>query len=380
MQHTDEARNRALDGLRGLAACAVVFYHAILHLDLPLVERVLLPPLQDACTARDALTKVALQVFHGQTAVFVFFVLSGCVLRLSLERQGNAPAARLCAAFAANRVLRLYPPVVACMLLFFALSRLGIPGYPFFAPWQLLHNATLYGTSMHGPSTTVQAEILAVPFLLAAWLLRRRYGPPALVLCLAWTALAQDAPWMAARLPNMHMYLIPFMAGMLVAEPTLRPAFAAAPAGVWWGVFAALVACRAFHPLASAPALIAMVMAAALLVGGLLHGAPGGLSAFLRRPALQALGRVSFSLYLLNVPVLYLIWAWTDRAPWLAGHALEAGLATGALSLALTWPLAWASERWVERPAIAAGRYAAALIRSGPKAAPREQAPPLLAR
>jgi peptidoglycan/LPS O-acetylase OafA/YrhL len=147
------------------------------------------------------------------------------------------------------------------------------------------------------------------------------------VLCLVWTVLASEAGWMAAGLPIMDTYLIPFMTGMLVAEPALRPAFAAAPAGVWWGVLAALIASRIFHPLSSIPALIAMVLTAALLVGGLLHGTPGSLAAMLRRPALQALGRVSFSLYLLNVPVLYLIWAWTDQTPWLAGHALEAGLA-----------------------------------------------------
>jgi peptidoglycan/LPS O-acetylase OafA/YrhL len=378
MDYARHGRNHALDGLRGLAACAVVFYHAILHIDPSLVERVLIAPLQQAGTVRDALTKLALQVSHGETAVYVFFVLSGCVLRLSLERQGSAPALRLSLAFAANRALRLYPPVIACMVLFFAVGSLGIPGYPAFEPWQLLHNATLANIAMHGPSTTVQAEVLAVPFLLVAWLLRRRYGPPALVLCLVWTVLAADAPWMVAHLPNMKTYLMAFMAGMLAAEPALRPAFAAAPAGMWWGVLAALVSWRVFHPMTSLPALIAMVLTAALLVGGLLHGAQGSLSATLRRPALQALGRVSFSLYLLNVPVLCLIWAWTDRAPWLAGYALEVGLATGALSLALTWPLAWASERWVERPAIAVGRYAATMVRSGLEEAPRT--PSLLVR
>jgi peptidoglycan/LPS O-acetylase OafA/YrhL len=380
MEHADHGRNRALDGLRGLAASAVVFYHAILHLDLGLIERVLYVPLQDAGTVPDALTKAALQLLHGETAVYVFFVLSGCVLRLSLERQGSAPALPLCVGFAVNRALRLYPPVVACIALFFALGASGIPGYPAFLPWQALHNAALVNITMHGPSTTIQAEILAVPFLLGAWLLRRRYGPPALALCVVWSVLALQAGWTVAYLPNMHAYLVAFMAGMLVAEPALRPAFAAAPAGVWWGVLAALIACRAFQPQSSVAALIALVLMAALLVGGLLHGTPSGLAAALRRPGLQALGRVSFSLYLLNVPVLYLVWAWTDRAPWLAGHALEAGLATGALSLALTWPLAWASERWVERPATIAGHRAAAAVRSGIEGAPRRRAPPLPVR
>jgi peptidoglycan/LPS O-acetylase OafA/YrhL len=62
---------------------------------------------------------------------------------------------------------------------------------------------------------------------------------------------------------------------------------------------------------------------------------------------------MSFSFYLLNVPVPNLIWAFTDRWTWASQYALELGLCVGLLSVALTWPLAVASERWIERPAIA---------------------------
>ncbi len=71
---------------------------------------------------------------------------------------------------------------------------------------------------------------------------------------------------------------------------------------------------------------------------------------------------MSFSFYLLNVPVLNLIWAFTDRWTWASQYALELGLCVGLLSVALTWPLAVASERWIERPAIAAGRMISAWI------------------
>jgi peptidoglycan/LPS O-acetylase OafA/YrhL len=65
-------------------------------------------------------------------AVFVFFVLSGCVLRLSLEGRNNGPPALLCARFTAARMLRLYPPVVVCLVAFYGISHAGIPGYPVF--------------------------------------------------------------------------------------------------------------------------------------------------------------------------------------------------------------------------------------------------------
>ncbi len=362
---TGTGRSHALDGLRGMAACAVVFYHAILHNDLSLVDRVLYQALQASGSVRDAATKFALICFDGELAVYVFFVLSGCVLRLALERRDDEPAVSLSAGFIAARLLRLYPPVIICMVLFYAAGLLGIPGYPVFTAGKLLENAALWDMTMHGPSRSVQVEIMAVPFVLAAWLLRRRYGVALLGLALVYSILAIDGSWMVLHLPNMHAYLFAFIAGMLVAEPMLQPLIAQAPTGTWWIALIGLVFCRAFHPHSSLPALIAMVTAASVLVAGLLHGRQGALAALLEHPAVQALGRVSFSFYLFNVPVLYLIWAYTDRWAWPKTHALEAGLAVGALSLAMTWPLAWASERWVERPSVAAGRRIWMAIRGG---------------
>ncbi len=359
-------RARALDGLRGIAAAAVVIYHSILHNDLSLIPRVLYQPLQAMPTLRDAVTKLFLIVFNGEVAVYVFFVLSGCVLRMSLQRQGDERAARLCAGFALARAVRLYPPVIACMVLFYGLSQLGIPGLIRFTPWQLLQNASLWVITMHGPSNTIQVELLAIPFILLAWLLRRCFGVPAIGLCLVYGMLALEARWMALFLPNMQAYLIAFVAGMVAAEPKLRPLLAEAPGGAWWGAFAGLVFCRTFAPHEQISSLIAMVLAAALLVAGLLHGdRRSSLHRLLERPPIQALGRVSFSLYLLNVPVLYALWGWTDGRPWVARHALEAGLAVALVSFAITYPLAWASERWVERPAVIAGRWLGDRVRAG---------------
>jgi peptidoglycan/LPS O-acetylase OafA/YrhL len=357
-------RSHALDGLRGIAACAVIFYHGILAYDSTLIDRVLMQPIQASGTARDLLTKIALTASDGHAAVYLFFVLSGAVLRLSLERRADDGALPLCLAFAGARLLRLYPPVIVCLLLFYGMGHVGIPEFPVFTPNQLIANATLWDTRMHVPSTTIQAEVMAIPFILIAWLLRRRFGLPALVFCLIYSMLAIDSGgWMVFHLPNMHAYLVGFMGGMLAAEPMLRPLIRQVPAGSWWMALGALVLCRIFHSHASIAALLAMVLAASLLVAGLLHGERGSLTVMLERPLLQAMGRVSFSLYLLNVPVLILILTLTKRWAWPRTHALEAGIITGLFSLALTWPLAWASERWIERPSVSAGGLCARAVR-----------------
>jgi len=356
MPDPDRARRaHALDGLRGLGACIVVFYHSILHHDLSLVGRVLYRPLQVSDSARDFLTKLALTVLNGEGALFVFYVLSGAVLRLSLDRHMNDPSAPLGIRFVVARLLRLYPPVIACMLLFYGVSHLGIPGYPVFSFTQLLENASLWSIAMHGPSETIQAELIAVPFILAAYLLRRRLGVMALVFACIYGLVAIETG-AAFGLPNMHVFLFAIFAGMLVAEPMLKPLIAQAPVTAWL-CLAVLMFCRAFSYYSSISGLVAMEVAAATLVAALLHGQRGSLAFLLERPIPQTLGRISFSFYLLNVPVLDLIWAYTDGLAWPKTHALEAGLIVGALTIVLTWPLAWASERWIERPSIAAGRW-----------------------
>ena len=241
------------------------------------------------------------------------------------------------------------------MTFFYIVSQLGIVGYPVFSLRSLLLNSALIDTTMHGPSTTIQVEVMAIPFLLTAWLLRQRFGLVALVAFLIYSVIAMEAVWSVFYLPNMTLYLLAFPAGMLVAEPGLRPLIAEIPAKSWWVAITVLIFCRVFS-FHSNSTLIALVIAAAVVVAGLLHGANGTLTMLLQRPILQGLGRVSFSLYLLNVPIIDLIFAVTDRWSWPKAHGLEAGLLTGVISLLLTWPLAWVSERWIERPSVAAGR------------------------
>ena len=363
MQPDGHRRASALDGLRGIAASAVIFYHTILYNDISLIDRVLYTPLQFSGNVRDAIAKVLLTVFNGEVAVYVFFVLSSCVLRLSLASRANMSIRELCIGFAGSRLLRLYPPTIVCMVFFYALSHLGILCYPVFSLHDPFLNSALITMTMHGASTTIQAEVMAIPFILIAWLLRRRFGLTALVSFFVYSIVAIEAAWSVFYLPNMHSYLFAFAAGMLVAEPGLRPLVKEAPAKSWWIALVVLVFCRmfSFHSIST---LIAMVVAAAAVVGGLLHGSPGTLTTLLQRPALQAFGRVSFSLYLFNVPIIDLIFAVTDRWPWSKTHGLEAGLLTGAVSLMLTWPLAWASERWIERPSVVAGHRVWAAVRS----------------
>ena len=352
MEDVNKQRAHALDGLRGLAASVVVFYHAILHNDVSLVDRVLYQPIQHAESWRDFITKIALVCLNGGVAVYVFFVMSGCVLRLSLQKREDEHAFSLCSRFAVARLIRLYPPVIFCLFFFYVLSRLNVAGFPIVSFKAALENAVLWKTWPHGPSTTVQAEVLAVPFIAVAWLLRKRLGFGVLCLVLIYSILAIEVSPMVFNLPNMNGYLFAFIAGMLVAEPAIKPLIKNAPSPTWWAAVVGLLLTRAFFPNSSVTSLIAEGLASAVLVAGLLYGERGSLARILEGAFAQSLGRVSFSLYLLNVPVLYMIWAFTDRWLWPKAHALELGILVAILAIALTWPIAWLSERWVEQPSM----------------------------
>ncbi len=351
-----DTRAHALDGLRGFAAAAVVIYHAILHNDLALIDRVLYRPIFGMNDSSDVWAKLVLTIQHGETAVFLFFILSGAVLRMSLERRNAGPLATVWT-FTRNRVLRLYPPLIACVLLMFVAGKAGVPGFPNWDTQALLHNVTLYATPIHGASDTLQAEMLAVPFILLAWLLRRVFGLPGLVLALVYGIQALGFMPLAFGLPAMHVYLMAFFAGMLAAEPAARPLMQQVPAAGWWLALALLVFGRLLHWHGSHTALITMVLAGALLVSGMLHGRPNSLSRILEGRFAQQLGKVSFSLYLFNVPVQFLIWGvFANQWQWAKAYPVTAGLVIGVASLLLTWPLAALSERWIERPFASFGK------------------------
>jgi peptidoglycan/LPS O-acetylase OafA/YrhL len=106
----------ALDGLRGLAALAVVFSHAIgVYSDTARPSGILLMGLQ-------------LIGNFGQPAVVLFFVLSGFVLFTSLEKR---PAF---SAYTVRRIFRIWPALVVALAAALALHAV-VPLRAGFGPW-----------------------------------------------------------------------------------------------------------------------------------------------------------------------------------------------------------------------------------------------------
>ena len=80
------ARNLQLDGLRGYAAVSVAIFHTILGMDETLIPRIVYGRISDFSDTYSWFAKIVLKLFSGETAVLIFFVLSGTVLFQSLMR------------------------------------------------------------------------------------------------------------------------------------------------------------------------------------------------------------------------------------------------------------------------------------------------------
>ena len=355
LAHPVAHRRDSLDGLRGYAALAVAFYHGILHYDVSQIDRVLYRPLLLVEPA-DLPVKLLLIPFNGESAVIAFFILSGFVLRGALDRMADQPFPQASLVFSWRRVTRIYPAVIACMVVFFLLSRAGITTFPRFTLTQLWQNATLYWPVMHGPSWSVQVEICAVPFLLAAEALRRLWGTLGLLMALFYALVAIEYPVLVARLPALWPYLFMFIIGMLLVERPVADAVRKLHPATWAAALLLFLAGRHVTERAAVSGLIAQGFAGGLLVACAAYRTDA-LAWFLARPVSLFLGRISYSFYLLNVVALYTCWTAIDA--WVATpahHPLGWGLASAIGSVLLTLPAAALSERFVERPGILAGR------------------------
>jgi peptidoglycan/LPS O-acetylase OafA/YrhL len=373
---TDHAADRLteLDALRGIAALLVLACHVgqIVPHDLAFlpgrVQHILfhLTPLR--------------VVEFGRPAVLFFFVLSGYVLARALML-GGSPGAL---AYAVQRTLRLGLPVVATVL-GSALLGLLLAGR---APPQAWGMSPIFAWPEPLGAGRVAMEALLLPpdgelatnealwslvhewrlslLLPAVLLFRGRVAAFAAVVAAAtWLGLvagaAMDRAILGAHLAGSVAATLYFTAAIgtgaamaLLLGPGVPALTRSTKAG-----FAALILI-AFSTASD----VATYAGSALLI--LLARQPGRFQVALRRAPLQWLGRRSFSLYLVHLPVLiatiHLLW---DRLP--KPGIAAVGVAASLAAAAVFHPLVEAPARRLARRAEAAlsSRRGAASARAG---------------
>ncbi len=348
-----------LQSLRGIAAIIVIIYHASLYFDY-------------GYDAKFWMTVV----LNAHAAVVSFFVLSGFVLILSLLR---APlSGRGVAFFYVRRAFRIYPALwVACaaaVLYFLVLDDGGLPagatawaGFTF-AAWPISGSKLILSFAGLKPHLPVPIWSLAVELLASVampvivWTMSRSVLAFAVLLAgLAMVSL-QDLD----RFVLVPAYLVVFAigAGIALAVPYWRGW--AQRRGVVAGGAVAGLALMWFARLFTGAdfdvryhqglATILEGCGAALLIGTI-YVRPDRFRPLAHRWATR-LGDMSYSLYLLHLPVIgTLAMIGASLAP--QGVAAHPGFATILLAtgtLAATLPLSAWAFRHVEVPAIGLGQ------------------------
>jgi peptidoglycan/LPS O-acetylase OafA/YrhL len=343
-----------LDALRGIAALLVLLHHAV-----QIIPRIEHPDIPGVGFLRYTLIHLTpLRVFEfGRPAVLFFFVLSGYVLTRALMQSGSPGLL----AFAAQRTVRLGLPVVVSVLLSLALWwAFADPALPAFwrdhslYTWlipptvgQVVSNALLLA---HNDSMRLNVVLwslvhewrltLLLPVVL---LFRGRVALfAALVLAASWIGIMGGATENRVLLgPQLHSTF----AASLYFSSGIGAGVALA---LWLGPdvpvlrrearLAAAIACVALFGMASD---LPVYVASALLI--VLARQPWPMRDWLRSRAMLVLGRISFSLYLVHVPVLVAcLHQMHDRVP----PALIAAFGVAAAVLA-----AFAFHPLVEEPA-----------------------------
>jgi len=324
-----------------------------------------------------AIAVIAVMAFHdwrwaaGNFGVDAFFVLSGFLITGILlgehERRGRIDLRR----FYKRRMLRLYPALVAMLLVssvFGAkLSEDGTWGQW----WLAVAAAATYtaniailadGTQWLGAlgptwSLGVEMQFYLVWPLLFAWLLRRGIGRRALAaLVIAGTAAGLSLFWALGTAPQQALAVAPsyfrpdarfgeLLAGCALAlvlslrpGPLSRRADRALSVLALVGLGLLVLAWRVVQTSGTVAPLPIVTVATVLILARLVTSDRALLSRLLRLPPLPWLGRISYAMYLWQLPILVLI-----SRPQLS-NAIVQGVFWGGTVLA-----AWLSMVLVER-------------------------------
>ena len=338
---------QGFDGLRGLAIILVLLHH--------------------------------IQVFgRWRVGPEVFFMLSGFLTTRSLQGQGGKAIGDVLLSFYRRRILRLTPPLIALLAVLAPIFALAVDGDEGRA--RDLLAAASYTINWQQALTSWESHSLAHLWSLAAeqqfylvWplvflLCPRRMLQPLLVALAAATMAWRF--WLYAHGAGFNRIYFGFdthadalLVGCLLALATVPPRFGRFLRFTGAASLALLTVAALVLPMTATGTLCAGVTAMTILTAFVISGIDAGggwLDSVTALPPLQAVGRMSYSLYLWNFPVIALC-----HPHW--HHGVK------ALQLAVVGGVSAANYLLVEKPL---ARY----LRMRPRTAVAEHRAPSLAR
>jgi peptidoglycan/LPS O-acetylase OafA/YrhL len=340
------SRFEELDGLRGLASFSVFFSHVYLMQKVDVVPAVLS-------------SSVFRTLWDGRAAVFLFFILSGFVLALPYFTQARKPIQLL--SYLVRRVFRIYPAylvalLVSLLLMHYVFAQGGLQGL---SDWigsfwrddvsaaEIIKHISMVGPDMDKidpPVWTLRLElIVSAVFPLIIYVLQ---GKNSRVLCGA-IVLAFSAFFLLK--PTAFLYFALFITGGILAK--LRPVVLERIRGLASPINALLLA-AAFCLYSSR--FTVRVVGENEILGHILVGSGAAMliilaisyspfTTLLKTRPVQFLGDISYSFYLLHLPILLTV----SSLVFPVTHSL---LLSAAIALAVSVLASYLSLRLIERP------------------------------
>lgn len=353
--------NPRLESLRGLAALCVLCSHCFGLLVVGGLKAYYLVPFVRQPPGAKILT-ILCSLLNPEGAVVLFFLLSGYVLTLSFLRSPDL-LHRQFVPYVVKRAFRLFPAMWVSIL-FIAAIRLALPD-TLAAPLQTSFYTRIFSTPITGeaigrnfllssftinPLTwTMYVEAvcsLLVPLLVAITSVRKWAGPATLLILIALAAPVHQIA--------LH-YLFCFQIGVLLASFPELTAGIRRPYPLFAAGIAVLFLHRAGMPTFTGNLLL-VAAGATMILAAVLYESPVERFCWLDRPSVRFLGRISYSVYLIHLAVVYaLVHAIVGlglQNP--GGCFLQVLLAMATVGL--TIPLAWACHVAIEVPTIRYGK------------------------
>ena len=378
-------RVRYLDGLRGLAAMQVVFDHNV-RAFFPEYVRVYLPEH----------LKVLSFLFDGNSAVFLFFLMSGFVLTPSFERHPELLTGIL------RRIIRLCVPLTVAAVVALALE-IAFPSWPAIAG-KASGSAWLESAAASASAARVLGEMTGLTMLsgyrdttlfgiltpllpnLAAslntpsWSLHLEFWGSALVLGLVWTRVRSSRLYVVALAGAAisiggnplvlfalgHLSALAVRSAVfdrLMSRRWIPPvAFVLLVSGIYVCSHSQLPGLFQSHRIAM---LSSIVRPYSFFAWNELVGSVWIYVGILSLPAAQLflckavpvwLGRMSFAIYLLHWPIMLRFGSAAFLAGLPYGH-MAAGLLALIVGVAITLLAAIFFEKWIDQPAVSLSRF-----------------------
>lgn len=348
-----------LDGLRGYAAIVVILYHCILCLDPSILYRLQGNSIFSIAYDYDKLIKLLLVAFNGNAAVILFFVLSGVVLTISIFNSRHDSIISICISFAIKRFLRLYPPMLVCVIftyiiVFVTFAFYKIPFVQFyFTSRHLLNNIFLISPDVAAHTWTIFLEIAVVPLIVLLCLISLKHSTYWLIVFLALSLIISVARPSLLSYGNFSVYFFSFVLGIAVGVLYIRNLFIYVP------INSTILLVSFFAIELFGTFLIAQMIIGSILVYKIIFS-QDALGSLLSAKLSLYFGKISYGLYLWHY--VFTIIAYTIVAIHFPGalgdYKALYGLSTFPVVLLITVILAHWSEELVERPLIRLGHRA----------------------